>query len=1783
MRYSYGKMEAGWIPGHPLAFKKNAVGKIQLYDPVVNAIESVGNAVGDAVNWVVDEVIDPVVDTVGQVVQGMLDNPVKTIAQIAAVATQQYWALPLIEGADVAAKGGDLSDVLEATAKAYVAQELGSAAGKFAGTQTTAATGSQVAGRVIGSATASTTAGIVYGKDPIEAFKRGLVSAGSAELVSQALGVVDKETGGNFAKLQKSTSAADRTLAAVIESSLTAQLTGQDVTAAAIGSAIRASGIATKVVSEFTKDNKNITPAQTALAADIINNLTTVAFAGGNPSAAIQASLMKAGSKALGDIVKKEFTDAIKGIEKAYDTADTKAIAIDKNIAAQTTAADNYNKTVNDLNARVKQQDKLLAAANKAQADYDKNPSQATADAANKAIKAYNDYATKLTADYDKTFKPNLDKYDKQLKTLQTDYDELVEEYNTAQEGIAEKVKPLDTKLEELYASTSEAFVSVMDPNFKVSEYKEVNGLKNLSDAEAYEHWLTDGQFKGLSTNVAAAESQIITEQGRLIGDLAEAKGVSVSQLADKDIANFYSLVDKKYGNDVGALKSAGLQDFFTGNIKTADDLLRESAKEGFVIDVNGTAYGDWAKPPKGTYNLADGMKYATDAEITAGKAILDRSKNGSPVYVTPVDQNKWDPAKGDTVLAPVIVTATRLNDLQQDDPLAFFYTTQSLPENVARKSVGDYLYEFAENTMELAKKTGNSTLINTAGNALKAGGGILSSFNGLVVLANKNPNTTPVGKFAEKLTKLGEATTTKEYQAAVADMKKLMGGGEGIVGTGKAIWGAAKNYPTEFFAEIIGVEGMQEVVPLLVGGAASTAARGLALAKGMGTKVANQIGTRTGLAAAGVSDIAESAGGSAVSAFNDAYATARKTGKSEAEATKIALDVAARSAVVAGVVTGVSLGLGGAALEKSILGDKAKGELTGIIDEIGNRIKTGSKIVVKEGVSEGIEEGLVQAYLEGQLHQLDPTRDVTGNIASSTILGAVAGGSIAGGAYGVHSTGSVISNISLSNPKINEIIDSATSATDLNKKLTNFGVTDNIVRTNLLDTKYDANYTSTAEAKAAFNAREDFNASQADINKLVGATKDADLTKAIETYVDPRVLDRQEIIDAAKLEGVELTEEQIAKYIGQKDEAAAITAARKELDPLGTTYSEAEALFKDTYGYTPTKKEVDRFVKTNLSEADAKTQIGAYVDPRQVTYAEAEQFFKDLGYTPTKKEIESYVGQKLESTVSKDIGTYVDPRFVDKDEAIAAAKAEGYTLTDDELKKYTGQMDEKTGLADLVKYVDPLAVTRTEALDYFAKEGYKPTDKELANYIKQGKETDIAKSISTYADPLAVTRAEAVAALNKLGYTKPTEAEITQFVKQGKEVDILKDLGTYVDTHQVTEAEAKQFFADLGYKPTKEEIAQFVKQGVDIDQAKIKTNLDAYVDPRYVSPEEVTEIYKEKYAWEDILPEDVEKLVGQYDETLLEGKAKDLLSTFQYNATEKNIADTKQELLDKMAEYEKAGLTRDEALEKAIGDVATDLQDVQSDLTTKITETETRLTEDIQTKYDALTTEQKNLADQLTKQGIDLNTAIETAKGELQTDIKTVADLVGKPYRDVTQDDIDFVNNLIQQQTTEPTTSLTPEQLAYDTNQDGIIDQTDLDFLQGVVRGTVEQPFIPPPESIWTQEPTGIYGVLSEQEEAARQRDAAARAEAARLAKVTQQRGNVNTLMQMLGQAPDLGGQQVTVKAPDPTRIGYVYDIAGPSIFATPQQAQMFVSPYAQGGMVEDDVTAELLRILRS
>jgi predicted transcriptional regulator len=1702
-------------------------------DLVGDVVESVGKAVVDVVDFVVDDIIDPIVGAVGDVIAAIEEDPLMAIAQVALVATGNAWALPLLAGADVAMAGGDLGDVLKAAAISYVAGEVGSYAGKAVGNYVSSAAGaaqygvtagsqqatmlalqeagmqtaSQIAGRIVGSGAGASAAAVVMGRDPVQAFITGGVSAA----VPAALGQVP-----GFTKLPP-------TAQQVISQAVRTQLSGGNITAAIIGSAIQASGVVTDILNQFDPDGTKMTDAQRAIATDILMGTATAALTGGDVNAAIRASLMKSGSKALGDMVSTGFKDAVKGVSDKNTEAEKVADKMDANIEQQKKVATDYNKIVEELNGRVAEQDRLKAEYDKAAAAQKANPTQATTDAANAAAKRYNDYATKLSDDYAKTYQPKIDTYAKELADIQTEYGNLETVFNDAMKGVVDATDAVKKELKPAIDASNKAFVEVMDPTFKAEEYRQLNGLGK--DVDVYDHWLSKGQFEGVKTNNEAAQSDFSAEKVRLIQELAEKKGISLTQISDEDVKNFSANVDAKYKGNLNALKGASIQDFITGNTKSYDDLLKESKADGFRVDINGTAYGDWNKPSG--YTPPSGMRLATAKEFGDDSAVLTYTDKGEPVWIA---QDKgvqvWDRTVGDYVYkAPAVMeTAPKLSDIQADDPEAWLVMAGSIPgDNLG--GIDDFLYNFAKATMDLAKTTGNSTIINGAGNALKAGGGILESFNGLVVLAGKNPNDTAVGKFAEKLVDLGKASTTKEYQAAVADMQKMMGSGSGIMGTAKAIWGAATEYPAEFLAEIVGVEGMQELVPLMIGGGAAKFAQGLALAKGMGTTVAAQWGTRAGLAAAATSDIAESVGGSAQGAFNEAYQVARAQGMTEEQATQTALQIAARTGLTAGVITAASMGIGGLALEKAILGKAGTGELAGVIDALGKRIKEGGTVMVKEGVSEGIEEGLTQAYLEGQLYQLDPKRDITGNIASSSILGAIAGGGVSGGAYGAAKTGDVISNLLVSsNPTVAAAINDAPNAAAASTALKNLGIADTKLQANLLNTKYDADYTSTAEARAALLKRTDFVASDADVDALVGATKNTDLAAAVEKYVDPRVFDIDEVKAAAAAEGYTISDEEAAKFVGQKDEVTAIADARKQFNPLATTVDEAKQMMRDL-GYTNMTDAEALSLAGQIKEVDAKKNIEAYVAPRLVTFDEAKKFLTDAGYTnATDEEVRQFVGQandaNFKESQKKKAEEYANPRVVTAEEAKAAYEALGLKKpTQDDIAKLVGQYDE----AELAGKA----------------ETYLPT----ARY----------NSVMKQLDELAATSGQDQEILDAIELVK---ADIAEQVK-GLGYKIDEQTGVLTDAITATE------------KNILDKVAEYEEAGMTRDEAIQKAVDD-------VAAELGT-------TREDLL-----KRIDTTEENLI--KSVDVLSK-DVGALSTKVGDVEANLIEKIAANEEAGMTRDEALGKAIDDVAAELGTTREDILTQIGQTESALTgqitdlsTDVQVKYDALTTEQKALADQLTRQGIDLNTAIDTAKTELTGEITTVRDTLGRAGATASQADLDAIINILENQGAYDAN--------YDYNSDGVIDQADKVAIDRALnyKPDTDTPFAFTPGAGSKWAPTGVFKTVADEAEATRQAQAA-EAERTRQANAaaalrTQRMGNINTMMGMLGQAPDVGGQQVTAKTPDPAKIGYIYDFN--SIFANPAQEKMFASPYgafAQGGVVRndtDDINDELLKMLK-
>jgi hypothetical protein len=92
----------------------------QAVESVFEPIKQVGQ-VAESVVREVGHAAESVGREVGKVGQAAVDDPVGTIAKVAAIATQQYWALPLISAATVMAHGGNLGQAALAAGVSYAA------------------------------------------------------------------------------------------------------------------------------------------------------------------------------------------------------------------------------------------------------------------------------------------------------------------------------------------------------------------------------------------------------------------------------------------------------------------------------------------------------------------------------------------------------------------------------------------------------------------------------------------------------------------------------------------------------------------------------------------------------------------------------------------------------------------------------------------------------------------------------------------------------------------------------------------------------------------------------------------------------------------------------------------------------------------------------------------------------------------------------------------------------------------------------------------------------------------------------------------------------------------------------------------------------------------------------------------------------------------------------------------------------------------------------------------------------------------------------------------------------------------------------------------------------------------------------------------------------------------------------------------------------------------------------------------------------------------------------
>jgi hypothetical protein len=721
-------------------------------------------------------------------------------------------------------------------------------------------------------------------------------------------------------------------------------------------------------------------------------------------------------------------------------------------------------------------------------------------------------------------------------------------------------------------------------------------------------------------------------------------------------------------------------------------------------------------------------------------------------------------------------------------------------------------------------------------------------------------------------------------------------------------------------------------------------------------------------------------------------------------------------------------------------------------------------------------------------------------------------------------------------------------------------------------------------------------------VAQFVAQVEEKTQQEVISKYVDPRQVTRAELEVIAAEEGLTLTDVLADAYVGQSEAenfaADTLDTARKEYDPLATTQSEAEAFFAST-GYTATPAEIATFVASKAEDVQTSA-IGAYVDPRQITADEAKEFLSSIGYNPTAEEIAQFTGQLNDDTYQVTqktaIDKYVDPRYVDAGEVRAAYEKLGLVdVAQEDVDRFVGQYMEKDQLDAVKDYVPTATFNVIKSLmgspsiadnpDTDADESKDATGiyKLIEDSENAGATRDEAlqDGIDALGDELGLTRDELLA---EIGLTKE---ELTTKIDTVSEdvAGVTKDVAGL--TEDVAGLDTK--IGDLGTDLTK----LIEDNAGDVDAA-----LKALSDDLGTTEEALLEA----------LGTTKDALSKEFTEGL--SAVGDILGTPGVADDPSTEADETQDatgLFATIAAYEAGGLSRDEALQKAIEDVSGALGTTKTDLLASIGETETSL-------LGAIGETETSLLGAIGETETKLTDKITGLEKTLGTDIQAVADLVGKPAREVTQADIDFVIDLIAQE------NVSAELIAqYDVTGDGIVDINDQTMLETALQGgdvtLAATSMFDPATGLYLQQEQDTQALLDEQariaEELRIQQELDTQTVLDQNTELnTQLNTQINTNAQQKSlrdfleakQSGAFDGGGYTATTPDP--IGEITPYDWQTIFRDQEQAGRYANPYgptratpatpanlstrplpsaagfAAGGQVED-INAMLLKLL--
>ena len=1415
-----------------MAFAVRIINKV--VDVGVDLITGTVDIIADIVDFAVDEIIQPVVNGIGDVIEYAMDNPIEAIAKIGltiASGGAYAWAIPLVDGAATLAKGGNIGDAIKASAISYVGGKVGGTVSKFVDPAlASAGYGSTVSAAISGGTKSAATA-LVYGQDPLKAFATGGINAGVGALLGDIDTKLTNAVEGQLDEFGKPIVAGWENLQDGVKDSITAslaaELDGGSISANTLGNIVtKYTGVA-DTMNTFLTDNTGLSAGQAALMTSALTNAATTALAG-NPEMsgeAFFAQINQYGMEQLKELADKPVDKTIDKITGAYGKTEVAATALNNAMTKTAEAASGFNGLREELNGRVQEQERLRGEYNTALDAYNANPSQETADTANIASAAFNNYATALDADYTNTYKPQMDAYMATYDEFNPQIAGLQDAYDAENQYLMSDIDNLGDELKPIFSGVNKIAATTLRPGINEDVYRELNGLEAGDDV--YEHYLS---------NVGTArvfDVEQLNRQAEEAGENLYGEGYTVGYDEYGKVVYSLDTPDGKkkvdpYLEGAGGGRGGDPRDFNDG-VWTMEQYRKDVADpvelggrltyDMAVIAGNADRQGqlisldDFHKlkdagynisPHKSVFGTVDGTvsynELKENSTLASDRKLIDLAANTEPTPVVyPWQRGKRDPETGyllsgkitkadqnvlqthfgysDAEMEQYYPVGSRFNDAPTQDLIDAFDNAGYEPEDYQLRQdleaaffAVDKIYGDTENTEGGLTVPKEKLYQNLAGVSLQGVGewatsiGELSRF--LSFTDTEINDWTDVSRQTMMPGMLGSTSVALAATKIMGDWLQELG--EGILTEdykkGAAEFGQifSKNWADEDKTAWEAFSDTFKAAPGYFG-------MELLVKEGAGEIPNTAIGGTVG---------------------KTVYSAAAYGGKK----------FSAWAATKVGVATDALLNTA----------EAAGGTYAGVYEDA---YLTYVDANVDMYLAQGEPEGKAKVMAEKGAHEYaDQLARESGMIAALTSvllapLGTAATKSILGDFLGDAASPSAINKIIKEGPGV--------FVKETVSEMGEEGIT--------------AAYSSSQLGK--LDGRDVYK--DAWLSALVGGTSAGGPTSFSIVH-----------------NGVS----RVFKSTGDQQTDIAIISNPEFLEFMttGANYDDAGNL----------KPEIVNTLETKLNEFDVDTtnkdtvvSIGNTLSNNEFTTKEEVKKFVALT-NPTFEftdEIaagayEELVGKKDDTQLESLVEQYIDPFFTTSEEAIAAAEVEGVTLTEEQITEIIndGNITEEEVVEEINEQFDDSHTSRAEAEQFFADLGYTATEEEITARVGATPDADQKTAIGEYVDPRQTTEAEARKFFEDQGYT-PTDEEVAARVGQGDEnfqATTKTDTDTYIDPRQVTDTEARQYFADLGYTPTDEQVAQFVAQVAETEQSNL---ISQYVDPRQVTRDELQNIANEE------------------------------------------------------------------------------------------------------------------------------------------------------------------------------------------------------------------------------------------------------------------------------------------------------------------------------------------------